>query len=302
MSDIHLTLDEAVRPTDATGSTYALTGTDVGARLRVVVTATDASGTATQTSAPSAPVTGVAAADAPYPPTLFGVRGLTNPLAGRGAVPNGENASDQAKLRVYLRKGKRGKRRTLIGTFNSRPTIVGTLKAGRTPVRGGLVTIAERGADGIWRAATTVTTSARGDIKVTLPAGPNRALKAYYFPTGTSTTPVRSRSLGAGTRARVTFQASPGNIRNKESVRLFGRVRGLNATRGVLVFVQVRIGRRAWQTFRVTRTASGGAYRTRYRFLRSRRGERYRFRAVAKRQAGLPYSTGTSREALVRIR
>lgn len=286
----------------AGSSRYVATATDVGSSLRLEVVATDASGSATQTSDPSPPVTGTPSADAPNPPFLLGVRGLTNPLAGRGAAPNGANASESARLVAALRAGKRGRRRTVVRRFGHRPVVVGSLRVGRTPVSGALVTIAERRLGGEWRALTTVTTSARGSISATLPAGPTRSLQLFYFPRGDSTTAVTSRRLTAGTKARVTFKATPSNLRNKESIRLIGRVSGNTSPRGVLVSIQVRRPERRWQTFRVARTDATGAYRTRYRFLRSRRGDRYRFRAVATAQAGLPYNTGASRTLVVRIR
>ncbi|CAA9441861.1 MAG: hypothetical protein AVDCRST_MAG64-4236 [uncultured Phycisphaerae bacterium] len=286
----------------ATQPTYATTATDVGSSLRVEVVATDASGTATQLSDATAAVTGVPSADAPNPPALFGVRGLSNPLAGRGAAPNGVNASGAATLVASLRKGRRGRGRTVIGRYGSRPVVLASLKANGAPVTGALVTIAERPLGGRWRALSTVTTDARGAIAATLPPGPSRSLRLYYFPSGTATEAVTSRRLIAGIKARVTFGATPRSVRNKGIVRFAGRVLGGTSPRGTLVTLQVRTGSRRWQAFRVTRSEADGDYRARFRFLRSRRGQRYVFRAVAKRQASLPYDTGSSRSIRVRVR
>jgi hypothetical protein len=49
-------------------------------------------------------------------------------------------------------------------------------------------------------------------------------------------------------------------------------------------------------------TATGGRFRTTYRFERTQRPVRYRFRAKVVRQAGLPYATGASRTVIVSVR
>jgi hypothetical protein len=59
--------DNCTNITDATGSTYTLTAADVGSTIRVVVTATDASGSVSATSDVSAPIAATAPANTAFP-------------------------------------------------------------------------------------------------------------------------------------------------------------------------------------------------------------------------------------------
>ena len=70
---------------------------------------------------------------------------------------------------------------------------------------------------------------------------------------------------------------------------------------GMVVEMQVRIGRR-WRTFATTRArGTGGTFRYRYRFMRTYTRVTYRFRALVRAEAAYPYATGASRTVKVRV-
>jgi len=77
----------------------------------------------------------------------------------------------------------------------------------------------------------------------------------------------------------VTLTRSRRAVRNGQSITFGGRVvDGGVPSANVLVALQARVGRR-WVTFAVVRTDRFGNYTSRYRFTRTRRSTRYRFRA-----------------------
>jgi hypothetical protein len=51
----------------------------------------------------------------------------------------------------------------------------------------------------------------------------------------------------------------------------------------------------SWQTFKVVNTHKGGRFGFRYRFTRTTRRQRYRFRAFVPAQSGYPYAAGRSK-------
>jgi hypothetical protein len=87
--------------------------------------------------------------------------------------------------------------------------------------------------------------------------------------------PAQSGVLGD----RVTLTRSRRAVRNGQGITFGGRVvDGGVPSANTLVALQARVGRR-WVTFAVVRTDPLGNYTSRYRFTRTRRSTRYRFRA-----------------------
>ena len=72
-------------------------------------------------------------------------------------------------------------------------------------------------------------------------------------------------------------------------------------TRGVLVDLQVRVGKK-WRTFAVARSRRNGRYSFRYRFRNTYRTTTFKFRARARRDSRYPYLDGYSRIVKVKVR
>ena len=82
-----------------------------------------------------------------------------------------------------------------------------------------------------------------------------------------------------------------------------GRVLGQLPNGGIAVALQAKVGRH-YRSFRQLRASNRtrGRIRTVYRFERTTRPVRYRFRLKVVRQAGLPYRSGVSPVVTVTVR
>jgi hypothetical protein len=147
---------------------------------------------------PPAPVSGVAQ---PASPTTATVRLFpTNPLAGRGHVPNGRHATEHAGVRAWLELPRRGlaplRRRSATVPPGVRVRIRGRLtnRRGRPIGRATLAAIRrERG--GRWKAITGVRTRPNGRFTAFTRIGPSQDIRFVYYAFGDSTTGHRSPRL-----------------------------------------------------------------------------------------------------------
>ena len=98
-------------------------------------------------------------------------------------------------------------------------------------------------------------------------------------------------------RAGVRFATSPRHLRNRESIRMNGRVSGRRIPpQGKSVAIQARArGAASWTTVTLMRTDPSGRFHFAYRFRKTFRTTTYEFRAVAPRERGFPYARGSSR-------
>jgi hypothetical protein len=147
------------------------------------------------------------------------------------------------------------------------------------------------------RPTHTLTTDAAGRFSFRLPPGPSR--RAYVVarvPGG-----AVSSSVVVRVKAPVRLRASRRQLRNGQTLRLRGRLRGRPLPRSrMLVEMQVQRGRK-YQTFATTHTRRRGRFSVRYRFTRTSGVQRYRFRALVRRQSTYPYATGASRPVVVSV-
>jgi hypothetical protein len=99
----------------------------------------------------------------------------------------------------------------------------------------------------------------------------------------------------------VTFKVGPKHVRNKHAVVFSGRLTaGPMPRKGKLVNLQVVVDGR-WHTFATVRSSKTGKFKYRYRFMRTFRRVRYRFRALSRYEAAYPFVAGHSRTVRVRV-
>jgi hypothetical protein len=147
---------------------------------------------------------------------------------------------------------------------------------------------------GLFTEVARTATAPDGTFAVRVPAGPSRRIEVV---SGGAQTATR---LEVSAGVRLTARRS--RIRNGQTARFRGTVRGgLIPARGVLVDLQVRVGRRytTLRTIRVRR--KDGAFAASYRFRRSRGSTSYRFRARVRADSLFPFAGGVSRSTVVRV-
>jgi len=234
------------------------------------------------------------------PPGLWPapVVGATNPLAGTTLAANGDPASADVALGVWLPSGHR--RRAAITRTMGEPAVVrGRLRdrMSRRSIRGATVQLAAQNAGGgDWYLAGVTSTNSKGGFKAVLPPGPTRRVAILYWPFVNSPAPVYSRRLLVRSAGRVYLKT----IVRGRSVIFTGRVSGdVIPPGGLLVAAQVRNGG-AWVSVRLVRTQPSGRFRARYRFKYGNR--RFLVRATAPSQPGWPLYSGSSRPQTIRTR
>ena len=171
-------------------------------------------GPGTPPAPPAAPTPPVAVAQ-PAPLAAPPASALTpgrqyppNPLAGRGHVPNGRNASEHAWLDAWLeprrtRSGAPERRASTTVPFGVRVRIRGRLtdERGRPIARAALATV-RREPGRPWRAVTGVRTRPDGRFTAFTRVGPSQELRFVYYAYGDSPRGQRSRRLRVRVRAR----------------------------------------------------------------------------------------------------
>lgn len=303
----------------AVGGHYAVTPFDAGRRLVLEALASNANGDGSARSQPTSvvaqrpgggdPPAGPGGPEAPgggaVQPAgsgVGGVDGLRNPVADQGgSSPNGDGASAAARLTLRLRLAGGGSANRVRGPRSRRWTTTGRLldPQGRG-IADARVTLVARVGGGRWKAVGVVRTGRDGRFSRRLAAGPNRQLRATYFPFADSRSFRSSNVVAIEALAPLTIRADRGHVPGGGTVALSGRVGGRPIPRGgLLVALQGHQSGWGWRTFATVRTNRTGAWKARYRF-RSRAG-RFAFRAVVPRQARYPYAASTSPAATVRV-
>ena len=243
-------------------------------------------------------------------------RRFQNPLFDLAASQqlNGVGATSGARLRVYLpvtrsvrvKDGRRREQRrrvtrasdTRTVSFASRATLRALLStpAGQ-PITGATVWTASRVQGADWQiTGRPHTTTKTGKVAFRLPArSPSREVNLVYFPFSDSHDQAVGQPVRLKVRCGVGLSVDHDSARNGQRVRFAGGVAGRLPDRGVTASLQVKLGSR-YRTFRQLRLrpASGGRFRTTYRFTSTTRPTRYRFRLLVLKQAGLPYERGVS--------
>jgi protocatechuate 3,4-dioxygenase beta subunit len=237
----------------------------------------------------------------------------TSGRLARRTVPariNTRLVAGQAK--VVRARGSRGRKRRKRRIIVVRPIV----NFGRTiPIRGRLTTpggnpvanasievweqIAMPGAPS--RRVALIGTNRTGRFRFKALRGPSRVLRFRY--TGTPLVRARTAEVEIRVKATTTLTTNRKRVVNGEDIVLSGRVLGrpLPAV-GKLVQLQA-YSRGRWITFATPRAnAMSGRWSYRYRFTSTRGTVRYRFRARVPREAGFPYTSGSSRRVHVIVR
>ncbi|MGZ4270653.1 MAG: hypothetical protein ACXVSX_15775, partial [Solirubrobacteraceae bacterium] len=148
--------------------------------------------------------------------------------------------------------------------------------------------------------AGTVTTDAGGSFSYTAAVGASRLVRFAYRAHVQDTDFAQTSDVDLQVIPRVTLRLSARSLRNGQTVRYRGMIAGPN-TKGGLAEIRART-RGRWVTVCVVRIQRGGRFGCPYRFRHTTRPTTYVFRAVVRRQSGLPYEGGTSSSRSVRVR
>jgi hypothetical protein len=228
------------------------------------------------------------------------VANATNPLNGTPFALNGEQAAQNASLRVWLPAGA-SRQPAVTRAFGARTIVRGRLTNRDTdrPISGATVQIAANnvndGAD--WYLAGTVRTNASGVFRAVLPAGPTRRVAAVYWPTISATLPLFSATVVVRTSARVYLKTA---MLEGRRIVYRGQVSGAAIPPGgLLVAAQVKNGA-SWATVALIRTYQSGRFVARYRFKHAAR--RFEVRASVPAQPAWPLYTGHSHTTTVTSR
>jgi Bacterial Ig domain len=219
-------------------------------------------------------------------------------LDSSAGVANGNPTARSARILGGFGKKARGRRTVAYGKAAH---LTGHLVTpeGR-PIGGATLRVASRILAGNrgFREITgaRVVTGADGGFFYRVPPGASRQVRIAYQAYSRDTTFAAQRLFSLRTRAGVRLTVKPSRVRNGGRVTFRGRLRGGPKPRaGVLVVLQARESGGRSRTFRTLRTKrKGGRFSTRYRFSRTTRTTRFRFRALVRRQIGYAYSTGSS--------
>jgi hypothetical protein len=222
--------------------------------------------------------------------------GTTGAAAGINGVGGGPGARVSV---VVLRSNQRSVR----VSYGKTVTVSGrvTTPAG-DPVAGADVEVLSqtrlRGAK-LTRVAT-VHTDRSGAFRYTVAKGPSRLIRFGYRANSADATFSHTTDIDVRVQGQVSLRLSRPRLRNGQTLRYTGTVAGVGARRP-LVQIQVR-DRGRWVNVCVVRTKAGGAYACSYHFRRTFSPTTYTFRAVVRKQEGLPYETDASPRRAVRVR
>ncbi len=220
------------------------------------------------------------------------------PIPQQPPGPNGENASDHARLDIV------GAHRRTVGYGHStKATLALHDEAGR-PITHATVSMMERmrvrGAR--WTVSPTLLrTDARGRLETRLPFKYSRVARFVYM-SGLASTPAASTTLQILARSHTTLRKSRSFLRNGQTLRFSGRLLSAPVPdSGVVIDLQARVGSR-WVSFKTVRSDSQGRWRGTYRFRATSGLQTYRFRARVRKDSGYPYVASTSKRVRVRVR
>ncbi|HEX6388853.1 MAG TPA: hypothetical protein VFZ89_05395 [Solirubrobacteraceae bacterium] len=161
-----------------------------------------------------------------------------------------------------------------------------------------------RGApDTAWTVAGQATSNAKGEITAFTRARGTRELRLVYYPHGGADANRGSNLLSLIVRQDALLKLSRRTLRNGQTLRFRGRVRGTIPRAGARVQLQVKL-RTGWLTFKrlTVKPRSGGRFTARYTFRRTTARTRYRFRVRVLPRSTSTYATGYSASRSVVVR
>jgi hypothetical protein len=213
---------------------------------------------------------------------------------GTAAPPTGIHLTHVNSKRIFLT--------SRLIRYGSRATLRGVLRdAAGDPIPNAVVDVllqTERENSQL-RKATSRTTDANGRFQYRTNPGPSRLVRFGYGRTSANSTYSFTHDVKVKTKAGITLHVSRSRLRNGQSLRFHGTIRG-NRQRKVLE-VQVRKPG-GWDTIASVRSDTKGRWTWRYRFSRTYEPTRYAFRARVRTESGFPYATGHSRQRTVTVR
>jgi len=268
----------------ATDSRFTPSVAEVGRALRVLVTATNGSGSDTAASAPTGPL---AAAGASAISVVPGPRGPVN----------GSGASDRARLERVRTSS------TIVVSFGRDVRIRGRLLDvdGHPISRARLVVSSRLVGQGQWSQIGSVTTSPDGGYRFSVRPGPSRLVRiGYRSHMGDSWFSAMS-DTSESVRAAARLRTSPHHVINGQRVVFAGHLLGGHIPQqGKQVEIQALVGRR-WRDVVGATATRNGDFHASYRFTRTVIRISYMFRAVIRQESGYPYVAGVSNLARVLV-
>jgi hypothetical protein len=141
----------------------------------------------------------------------------------------------------------------------------------------------------------------RGRFRLRLQPSESQSVRAVLLTPGGAPQCSRDRSIRV--RARSTAHAARQRLRNRDALRLSGRVLGPRLPpSGTTIAIRVRgTGSKRWYRAGTVRTDPAGRWTWRYRFRRTTRPTTYVFQARVPRQRQLPYAAGRSPSVRVTV-
>jgi hypothetical protein len=145
----------------------------------------------------------------------------------------------------------------------------------------------------------TVTTSADGSWRITVPPGPSRLLRVAYYSHLLDATPAAALAFREQVKATASIRA-PRRVRVGQEFTFTGQLLGgYIPPGGEAVQLEIFFGRR-WRTIEVLHTNPRGVWSYSYAFT-VEGGAAYKFRAVPVPNGTYPFTSGTSRSLSVTV-
>jgi hypothetical protein len=285
----------------ATDKTRTLDGADVGKRLRVVVTATNAEGSTPAASDVTNAVVAAGCTNGCATPS-------TGPNSGSGSggadgaggssrladgAVNGLGASVLAKVSAAYNG-----QRVIRTRWGRRVLVTGKLlNEHGSPVTGAVIDILQRPrSGGELRVIGTVTSGSDGTFGYLLPVGSSRLVRFAYRYRGGLAEYTHVSDVEVHVKARVALRATR-RVKGRRPLRFRGKVPA--ALPGSVVLLQAKVGSR-WQIFEKARIRGSRRFSAKYVFRRTTRPTTFSFRVTYPGRDTANLDTARSR--VVRVR
>lgn len=220
------------------------------------------------------------------------------PVPPRPLGPNGEHASNRARLEVV------GSHRRTVGFGRSTRAMLSLHDEAGRPIAHATISMMERmrapGAHWIV-SPRLLQTDETGRVGTRLPFKYSRNIRFVYM-SGLSDEPAASARIQVQARSRTTLRRSRSFLRNGQTLRFSGRLLSKPVPdSGIIVDLQAKV-RTRWVSFETVRSDSEGHWRGSYRFRATSGLQTYRFRARVRGDSGYPYAASTSKGVRVHVR
>jgi hypothetical protein len=262
----------------------------------VNLTVTDAAGNTASDSLGT-----ITTAGPPSTGTAGGAIGPGSPLAERG-VPNGTNASDEAKLTARWTSTSKP---TRTSSYGQADRVTGRLSTSTgQPISGALLDVSATPAQEGARVASlaSVRTASTGEWALTLPKDiSSSALRFAYRSHLGDTIPVATATLTLRVHAGIELRIAPHISSVGRRIFFSGSLRGAPIPPGGKQLVLEASSGGEWIQFDTIGTGAKGRYRASYRF-KFPGPVTYRFRVISPYEADFPFLDGTSNVVAVHER